>query len=77
MSHLSAPPPICETPPSCHRAQLGLFGTLRLLHHLALWHRRARARAWPGGPEALDDIGLSEADRRVECGRWFWQGRDR
>ncbi|TKD13765.1 DUF1127 domain-containing protein [Rhodobacter capsulatus] len=79
MSHLSAPPPVCETPPTCHPAQLGPFGTLRLLHRLALWHRRARSRARLArlGAEALDDIGLSEADRRAECGLWFWQGRDR
>jgi len=52
---------------------------MRLLHRLALWHRRARSRARLArlGPEALDDIGLSEAERRAECGLWFWQGRDR
>ncbi|SOC20323.1 DUF1127 domain-containing protein [Rhodobacter maris] len=79
MSHLSAPPPVCETPPSRHEARLGPLGTLRLLQRLALWHRRASSRARLAllGAEALCDIGLSEADRRAECGLWFWQGRDR
>ena len=78
MSHLSAPPPVCETPRSRHPARLEPFGTLRLLQCLALWRRRARSRARLAllGAEALCDIGLSEADRRAECGLWFWQGKD-
>ena len=52
---------------------------MHLLHRLSLWYRRARSRARLAlrGAEALDDIGLNEADRRAECGLWFWQGRDR
>jgi len=38
---------------------------------VARWLRRrelARLEAY-----RLSDIGMSEAERRRECGRWFWQ----
>ncbi|WP_083392814.1 DUF1127 domain-containing protein [Rhodobacter xanthinilyticus] len=77
--HIFPRPACLRNARSRHPAQLGPFGTLRLLWRLALWHRRARTRARLArlGAEALDDIGLSEADRCAECGLWFWQGRDR
>lgn len=46
---------------------------------LALWWRRARTRAELSRLDeaGLADIALSEAERRAECARWFWQGADR
>lgn len=41
------------------RIWLRRYGTRRQLRRLA--------------PHLLDDIGLSEAQRRRECAKWFWQ----
>ena len=41
------------------------------------WHRRSltrRSLAQLDGA-ALIDIGRTEAERRRECAKWFWQGR--
>jgi uncharacterized protein YjiS (DUF1127 family) len=42
---------------------------------IALWLRRIATRRHLRALEThrLDDIGLSEADRRRECAKWFWQ----
>lgn len=41
-----------------------------------LWlHRvRSRRRLRDLDARALEDIGLSEDQRRIACARWFWQG---
>jgi uncharacterized protein YjiS (DUF1127 family) len=41
----------------------------------AAWPRRARTRQHlrEFDAEQLVDIGLSEAERRRECAKWFWQ----
>jgi uncharacterized protein YjiS (DUF1127 family) len=41
----------------------------------ALWLRRVRTRQQLRVLDAaqLDDIGRSEAERRRECAKWFWQ----
>jgi uncharacterized protein YjiS (DUF1127 family) len=42
---------------------------------IRLWHRRLRTRhaLRELEPHRLADIGLTEPDRRRECGKWFWQ----
>lgn len=41
-----------------------------------LWVRRwrTRRRLRDLSPHLLADVGLTEADRRQECAKWFWQG---
>jgi uncharacterized protein YjiS (DUF1127 family) len=39
------------------------------------WHRRSRTRrqlSWLDSRQ-LRDVGITEADRRQECAKWFWQ----
>jgi uncharacterized protein YjiS (DUF1127 family) len=42
---------------------------------LRLWWQRATTRRALQQLEApqLDDIGLTERERRSECAKWFWQ----
>ncbi|WP_444460868.1 DUF1127 domain-containing protein [Rhodobacter capsulatus] len=79
MSQPHSPPFPVEAPASCPPVQVRNRGRLRPFHVLALWRRRAqtRARLAQLGAEALCDIGLTEAERRAECGLWFWRGTDR
>jgi uncharacterized protein YjiS (DUF1127 family) len=54
-------------------AYLHLFERLRLT--VGLWWRRVRTRAALRKLDArlLADIGLTPAERRSECAKWFWQ----
>jgi uncharacterized protein YjiS (DUF1127 family) len=51
--------------------RLPAFGRL-----LALWHHRATSRRYLAvlDATALRDVGLTDAERRAECDKWFWQG---
>ncbi|WP_026380510.1 DUF1127 domain-containing protein [Afifella pfennigii] len=42
---------------------------------LCLWLQRARQRRQLAElpPWRLADIGISEAERRRECAKWFWE----
>jgi uncharacterized protein YjiS (DUF1127 family) len=42
---------------------------------LRTWHRRFKTRRQLRKLDArlLDDVGLSEAERRHECAKWFWR----
>jgi len=42
---------------------------------IAIWRRRVATRRALHEVETwrLSDIGCSEAERRVECAKWFWQ----
>lgn len=42
---------------------------------LRTWHRRSRTRKelFRLDTPRLHDIGITEADRRQECSKWFWQ----
>lgn len=41
---------------------------------LRIWYGRARTRFVPQELDArgLADVGLTEAQRRHECAKWFW-----
>jgi uncharacterized protein YjiS (DUF1127 family) len=55
---------------------LVVFAVTRLKAMLAAWRRRARSRRALArlGAHELRDIGISEAERRHECAKAFWQG---
>jgi uncharacterized protein YjiS (DUF1127 family) len=50
--------------------RLGVIGA-----RLLLWHQRHRTRQQLNrlNEQGLLDIGVSTADRQVECAKWFWQ----
>jgi uncharacterized protein YjiS (DUF1127 family) len=54
---------------------LVVFAVTRLAAVLAAWRRRARSRRALAhlGAHELRDIGISEAERRYECAKPFWQ----
>ena len=47
----------------------------RLLWTLGIWYRRLKTRRGLRQLDArlLDDVGISEAERRRECAKRFWQ----
>lgn len=49
-----------------------LGGTLNLVQ---LWHQRHRTRQQllRVDDQRLSDLGLTDADREIECRKWFWQ----
>ncbi len=42
---------------------------------VGVWLRRVKTRRQLGDLSARDlaDIGRSERERQIECGKWFWQ----
>ncbi|MBI3451807.1 MAG: DUF1127 domain-containing protein [Rhodospirillales bacterium] len=42
----------------------------------AIWLRRLRTRRRLRElePRLMADVGITEAERRRECAKWFWQG---
>lgn len=50
-------------------------GVRAAIAKLKFWHRRITTRRALRELELhrLGDVGLSEHDRRRECGKWFWQ----
>ncbi len=79
MSHINQH--LIAASPSDLRARrtFGPLQWLQLVTILSLWHRRMRTRAHLARLDeaGLRDIGMSEAERRAECARPFWQGADR
>ncbi|SOC04741.1 DUF1127 domain-containing protein [Rhodobacter maris] len=79
MSQALPPPPPVEDPAPCPPERVRRVAPLPPTQRVTLWFRRARTRAHLAqlGAEALRDIGVTEAERRAECGLWFWRGMDR
>ncbi|MEM9625857.1 MAG: DUF1127 domain-containing protein [Pseudomonadota bacterium] len=47
----------------------------RALELFRLWHQRHSTRQALNRLDAhgLSDVGLTDADREIECRKWFWQ----